>query len=257
MRNVSLIFFIIVAIFLAGCGRPGHGDSKEITVSAAASLQEALEEAGKIYMKDHPDVRLVFNFGGSGSLQQQIAQGAPVDVFISASEEQYQQLLEEKKIDIEHSIQLLTNELVLIVPKNQEPIKGLEELRNGAIKRIAVGTPETVPAGKYAKQALQSTGIWDNIEAKLIYTKDVRQVLTYAETGNVDAGIVYKTDALISDKIKVTTLTEEASHDPIIYPAGVIAASKNHEAAVSFFKFLTERETMEIFKKYGFDAALD
>lgn len=257
MRNVSLIIFTIVAIFLTGCGSTGHGDSKEITVSAAASLREALEEAGNIYMKDHPDVRLVFNFGGSGSLQQQIAQGAPVDVFISASEEQYQQLLDEKKIDPEQSIQLLTNELVLIVPKNKEPIKGLEDLQSGAIKRIAIGTPETVPAGKYAKQALQSQGIWNNIEAKLIFTKDVRQVLAYAETGNVDAGIVYKTDALISDKIKLSTLTEKASHDPIIYPAGVVAASKNHEAAVSFFKFLTEQRSMEIFKKYGFNAALD
>jgi molybdate transport system substrate-binding protein len=257
LRNKSIMLFLVLVIFLASCQKDGDTAEKEITVSAAASLREALEEAGKLYMQKNPDIKIVYNFGGSGSLQQQIIQGAPVDVFISASEDQYQKLLTKKIIQPEDSVQLLTNELVLIVPKNREPLIDLQHLQNAKIKRIALGTPETVPAGKYAKQAIQSAGIWSDIETKLIFTKDVRQVLSYIETGNVDAGIVYKTDALISQKIKFTPLKGKISHDPIIYPAGVVASSKKHKEASSFFRFLTDRNTIDIFKKYGFDAALD
>lgn len=208
-------------------------------------------------MDENPNIKVIFNFGGSGSLQQQIAQGAPVDLFISASQEKYHQLTSKNLIERNHSVQLLGNELVLISPKGTQGPESLDDLLRPDIKRIAIGTPETVPAGQYAKQALVSTGLWSQLEHKIINTKDVRQVLAYVETGNVDAGIVYKTDAMISDKIAVAKIVPQDSHDSISYPAGVVASSKNHKEAITFLNFLKEKKAMDIFKKYGFNAALD
>ena len=257
MKKLYILFFMALTIIISGCEDGGATEKTELTVSAAASLREALEETGQRYMDEHPDVKIVYNFGGSGSLQQQISQGAPVDLFISAAEDKYNQLLSKKLINQKHSVKLLGNELVLIALKENKEVNSLENLIHPDIKRIALGTPESVPAGQYAKQALLSAGLWEQLKLKIINTKDVRQVLSYVETGNVDAGIVYKTDALTSDKIHMTPISGPNVHDPIIYPAGVVAASKNPEEAISFFNFLSEKEAMAIFKKYGFKAALD
>lgn len=242
---------------MTGCEGDSDKEQTELTVSAAASLQEALEEAGQKYMDDNPDVKIIYNFGGSGSLQQQIAQGAPVDLFFSAAEDKYNQLISKDLIDKNNSSQILENELVMIVPKGKQNIETLDDLLKSDVNRIAIGTPESVPAGHYAKQTFISTGLWSKLEKKIINTKDVRQVLSYVETENVDAGIVYKTDALISDKIKMAPIYGHDLHDPIIYPAGVVSSSKNRDEAIRFFEFLKNQVAMEIFKKYGFKAALD
>ncbi|WP_423407031.1 molybdate ABC transporter substrate-binding protein [Heyndrickxia sp. MSNUG] len=257
MKKFIIFFFIAISLIITGCQTDKNNEQKELTISAAASLREALEETGQKYMEDHPDVKIIFNFGGSGSLQQQIAQGAPVDLFISAAEDKYNQLLAKDMIDKNHSTQLLGNELVLIVPKEKQNIESLDDLLKTDIKRIAIGTPETVPAGQYARQTFISTGLWSRLESKIINTKDVRQVLSYVETENVDAGIVYKTDAIISDKIKTIPISGHGLHDPIIYPAGVISSSKNADESTQFFEFLKTQDVMDIFKKYGFKAALD
>lgn len=257
LKNFYLIFFIVFSFIISGCEGGRHEEKNELTISAAASLKEALEDAGNSYMEKNPDVRIVYNFGGSGSLQQQIAQGAPVDLFISAAEDKYNLLLSKKLIDKNHSVQLLGNELVLIFPKSNKSIDTVEALLDPDIERIAIGTPQTVPAGMYARQALASAGIWDQLEGKIINTKDVRQVLSYVETANVDAGIVYKTDAMISDKIKWTPIQKQYKHDSIIYPAGVVTSSKHQEEAIRFLSFLESEKAMAIFKKYGFSAALD
>lgn len=257
MKKFYFILFIAISMIITGCQNGKENKQKEITVSAAASLREALEEAGQKFMDDNPEIKLIYNFGGSGSLQQQIAQGAPVDLFISAAEDKYHQLIAKNMIDKNHSVQLLGNELVLIVPKEKQDIETLDDLLKSDIKRIAIGTPETVPAGQYAKQTFLSAGLWSRLESKIINTKDVRQVLSYVETENVDAGIVYKTDAIISDKIKMVPISGQDLHDPIIYPAGVISSSKNPDEAIQFFEFLRDHEAIKIFKKYGFKAALD
>jgi molybdate transport system substrate-binding protein len=257
MKNLYIRILLVLTLFVSGCEDGEGSRQKELTISAAASLRDALEEAGQKYMDENPDIKIIFNFGGSGSLQQQIAQGAPVDLFISASNEKYHQLTSKNLIDKNHSVQLLGNELVLISPKGTQGAESLDDLLRPDIKRIAIGTPETVPAGQYAKQALVSTGLWSQLEHKIINTKDVRQVLAYVETGNVDAGIVYKTDAMISDKIEVAKITPQNSHDLIIYPAGVVASSKHHKEAITFLNFLKDKKAMDIFKKYGFNAALD
>ncbi|WP_257391854.1 molybdate ABC transporter substrate-binding protein [Mesobacillus jeotgali] len=257
MRKLHIFLFAVLFTFITGCGTNSHSKEKELTVSAASSLQEALKETGDMFMKQNPDIKIVFNFGGSGSLQQQISHGAPVDLFVSAAEDQFNILMSKQLIDQKNHVKLLKNELVLITKNNNQTIRSLKSLTDQEVSRIAIGTPETVPAGMYAKQALTSLHIWNDIEQKIIPTKDVRQVLSYVESGNVEAGIVYKTDAMISDKVKVIPFQNEALHDPIIYPAGVIAGTNHQEEAIKFLNFLKGKEAMKILKKYGFNAALE
>lgn len=223
----------------------------ELTVSAAASLQDALQDVQKQYEKSNPNVKLSFNFGGSGALQQQIEQGAPVDIFFSAAEDKFQTLVDEGLIDKKNKKNLLGNELVLVVPQNST-VQDLQALEGEEVKKIAIGAPESVPAGQYAKSSLTYFNLWADIESKLIYTKDVRQVLTYVETGNVEAGIVYKTDALISNKVKIANTIPAQSHEPIHYPVGVIKNTKHKKEAVSFYEYLQSEEARSIFQKHGF-----
>lgn len=224
----------------------------EITISAAASLKDAMDVIGQIYREKHPEVTLKFNFGASGSLQQQISQGAPVDLFFSAAEDKFDLLVEEGNIAKEDGLDLLGNELVLVVPKGDQSIKGFEDLTKEEVGKISIGTPESVPAGKYAKESLEKMDIWKDVESKVVYAKDVRQVLSYVETGNVAAGIVYKTDALVSDKIEIVASADPATHTPIIYPLGIIKDSKHYEAAKVFYDYLQSDAALKVFEEYGF-----
>lgn len=226
----------------------------ELLVSAAASLTESMDELKTIYEAAHNDVNLTFNYGASGTLQQQIEQGAPADLFLSAGKKQMDALLDKGLIDAKLSANLLTNDLVLIVPENATvQINALEDL--GQAGNIAIGTPESVPAGKYAQQTLTYYKLWDSLQPKLVMTKDVKQVLSYVETGNADAGFVYKTDAAVSAKVKIALTADPASHDPIEYPAGVLTGSQHPDEAKAFYEFLQSAEAMEVFKKYGFNPA--
>lgn len=221
----------------------------EITISAAASLQDAINEIKTAYEKENSNVKINLNFGASGALQQQISQGAPVDLFFSAAEDKFEKLVDEDLI--EKGKNLIGNEIVLVVPKDSaQDIKTFEDLPKA--EKIALGTPETVPAGQYGKEMLENIGVWKDTEEKVVYAKDVRQVLTYVETENVDAGIVYKTDALTSEKVKITATASEDTHTPIIYPAGVIKESSHLEEANAFYEYLQTDKAMEIFMKYGF-----
>jgi molybdate transport system substrate-binding protein len=152
---------------------------------------------------------------------------------------------------------LLLNQLVLVIPKDAKAQVGsFADLINPDIKKIAIGHPESVPAGTYAKQSLQSLKLWDNLEPKFVYAKDVRQVLSYVETGNADAGIVYKTDAAASDKVTVAAIADEKSHMPIVYPIGVAKNSKHPKEAATLYNWLREPEATAVFAKYGFEAAV-
>ncbi|MBT2662556.1 molybdate ABC transporter substrate-binding protein [Bacillus sp. ISL-45] len=257
LRKLHIVLLTALLLFISGCADASKPRKIELTISAAASLREVMEEAGQLYMEQNPGIKVVYNFGGSGSLQQQISQGAPVDLFISAAEDKFDYLLSKKLIDQQHSVRLLRNELVMITQKENKDINSAESLTSVNIERIAMGTTESVPAGMYAKQALLSLHLWEKLEQKVIPAKDVRQVLSYVETGNVDAGFVYKTDALISDKIRIIPLNEKALHDPIVYPVGVVARTQHPNESIDFFNFLNGQEAMNIFKKYGFKAALD
>ncbi|MCM3588090.1 molybdate ABC transporter substrate-binding protein [Mesobacillus maritimus] len=257
LKQISTIFlFLFLLAALISCGKSqNQGDETiSLTISAAASLNEALSEIKTIYESDHKGIELLLNFGGSGSLQQQITQGAPVDLFFSAAEDRYNQLVDEGLIDSTYSTDLLGNQLVLITPKQSNVnIEKLQDLLTSDVRQIAIGIPETVPAGMYAQQTLKQLGLWEKLSEKIIPSKDVRQVLSYVETNNVDAGIVYKSDALSSNKVNNVMIIAAELHDPIIYPVGIVDGTKNQEEAVKFFKFLQSDDAIKIFQKYGFN----
>ena len=230
----------------------GKSNSTTLTVSAASSLREVLDAIGKLFHEAHPNIELRFNFGASGTLKQQIEQGAPVDVFISAAADKYEEL--EKQKLIHKGTSLVNNELVLITSKNAKwNGQDFRDLTSEGISKIAIGTPEVVPAGTYAQQVLQYEAVWDQLQEKLILAKDVQQVLTYVETGNVDAGIVYKTDALLSDKVKAVAKADPASHEPINYPAGVLNNSNHNKEALLFYEFIKSEESEKLWNQFGFN----
>jgi molybdate transport system substrate-binding protein len=228
-------------------------ENVELTISAAASLKDAMTEIQSTYEEEHPEVTLTFNYGASGSLQQQISQGAPVDLFFSAAEDKFDRLVEEGSIAKEDGLDLLGNELVLVVPKDSHSgITTFQDLAKAEVKQISIGIPESVPAGQYAKESLEKLDVWKDVESKVVYAKDVRQVLSYVETGNVSAGIVYKTDALVSDKVSIVASADPATHTPIIYPVGIIKDSEHYEAAKEFYSYLQSEDALKVFEKYGF-----
>jgi len=224
--------------------------SGELIISAAASLTDTMNEMKGLYEKQNKNVKLTFNFGSSGALQQQIEQGAPADVFISAATKQMKALQDKKLIVDESCKNLLKNRLVLVGPKESAKVKGFSTLKEASL--ISIGEPDSVPAGKYAKETLTKMGLWDALKDKVVYAKDVRQVLAYVESGNVEAGMVYLTDAKISDKVQILSIAEENTHTPIVYPAAVVKGTKNPEAAQSFVDFLSSDAAKEVFAKYGF-----
>lgn len=236
----------------AGGETDGAGKNVELTISAAASLKESLDEIQVAFQEEYPEVALTFNYGASGSLQQQISQGAPVDLFFSAAEDKFDRLVEEGVIAEEDGVELLGNELVLIVPKGEQEVRELEDLTKTEVSNISIGTPETVPAGTYAKEALEEMDLWDKLESKVVFAKDVRQVLSYVETGNVDAGLVYQTDALTSEKIDIVASLDTKTHTPIIYPVGIIKGSDQYETAKAFFDYVQSDEALKVFEDYGF-----
>lgn len=226
-----------------------------LTISAAASVQNALVEVQSAYQSEVPNVAINYNFGSSGSLAQQITQGAPTDVFLSASKKWMDDLEEQGQILDGSRLDLLLNSLVLIVPQDKIDITDFSDFEMDKVSKIALGEPESVPAGKYAQEALTSMNMFDALQPKMVFAKDVRQVLSYVETGNVDAGLVYATDAKVSDQVQVVATAPADTHSPIIYPVGVVADSENAEAAQAFVDFLSSDTAVTIFEEYGFAMA--
>ena len=229
-----------------------------LTISAAASLTEAMGEIKTLYIKEKPNVTINYNFGSSGSLQQQIEQGADVDLFFSAATKQMDILQKKGLILDDTKADLLGNSVVLIVKSDStSSITDFKDLANDKIKKIALGEPKTVPVGQYSEEVFTSLGILDKIVAKAVYGKDVKEVLTWVETGNVDAGVVYGTDAKTSKKVKVAVLAgNDLYKTPVVYPVAVIKASKNIDDTKTFLKFLSSDKAKQVFVKYGFDFLL-
>ena len=265
MKNLSKVLLlgaVTISLLVAGCGgasqppAPKAADAPkpvELNISAAVSMKDALAEIQTNYQKKAPHVKLVYNLGASGSLQKQIEQGAPADIFISAAPKQMNEL-EAKNLVIKATRKnLLENKLVLIAPKDSTlSISKLEDLQNDTVKQISIGETKVVPAGQYAEQALKKLGVWEKIQSKIVFAKDVRTVLTYVDTGDVDAGLVYKTDAAVSKKVKILATAPDGSHAPIIYPAAVLTGTKNQKAAEEFLSYLAGPEGKSVFEKHGF-----
>jgi molybdate transport system substrate-binding protein len=234
---------------------PQPAAATELTISAAISLKDALDEIRSSYMALHPGAELALNYGASGTLALQIEQGAPVDVFLSAAPKQMDDLQGKGLLAEGSRRDLLRNEIVLAVPKDSTAVASFQDLLKPSVKHVALGEPTSVPAGQYAQQVLTKLGIAQAVNAKAVFAKDVRQVLTYVETGDTDAGIVYSTDALASQKVRVAAEAPADSHAPVIYCVGVIRGSKNATAAMDFEAFLSSAQARAIFQKYGFRIA--
>ncbi len=223
---------------------------RTLTVSAAASLTDVLRTIGADYEAAHP-LRLRFNFGASGALLQQIAQGAPVDVFISADEETVDRGIVQQLLMADTRRDIAANMLVLIAPIAQPDMSRLGSLAGPAVSRIAIGKPLTVPAGRYARQALEHAGLWESLQQKLVYADSVRQVLDYVARGEAQAGFVYATDAaLMSDRVRVVTTA--TGHAPIRYPAIVVAGSRDDVGARGFVEYLTSAAAQDRLAAAGF-----
>lgn len=273
-HSQALLFVFSIVLLLTGCGTnqqpaanagsmaqtgsSGQASSKsaetiELTVSAAASLTDALKEIRNLYETSHKGVKLNFNFGGSGALEKQIEQGAPSDLFLSASKKNMKSLVDKQFIASDQQKTWLTNELVAVIPADGTTnIESVTDLTQKEVKKVAIGIPESVPAGKYAQEALTSTKLWDVLQEKLVQAKDVRQVLQYVETGNADVGFVYKTDALTSQKTKIAFEVDPKTYSPVEYPIGIVKASKHIQEAEDFYAFLQSQESLNIMAKYGF-----
>lgn len=253
MKKKLIALFLLVSMMSLGTLSIFAAAPVEINVSAAASLKDSLLEIQKLYEVKQPNVKINFNFGSSGKLQTQIEQGAPADLFISAAVKQMDALDKENLIVKKSRKDILTNQLTLIVPKESTlNIKDFKDLTRDDVTKIGCGAPESVPAGQYAQDVFKSMNIIDSVKGKLVFGTDVRAVLTYVETGNVDAGIVYKTDALISDKIKIVAMAPVGSHEPIVYPAALLSGAAQPKAAAKFYAYLTSADGKKIFEKYGF-----
>ncbi|ABR55558.1 molybdenum ABC transporter, periplasmic molybdate-binding protein [Methanococcus vannielii SB] len=249
-----IIFAGVLALMLlfAGCILEPAEETK-ITVSAASSLTEAFTDIKTEFEKDNQNIKVTLNFGASGSLRQQVEAGAPVDVFASASES-HVNILEKANLTLKDSKAIFAkNSLVLIVPKgNPLKISSVTDLKNANVTKIAIGNPETAPVGKYTKESLLKMELWDNLEPKVVYGENVRQVLTYLETGDVDAGFVYMTDAKIAKENTIDVITTVPTVTEIIYPVCIIDSSNNKKEAQIFVNYLKSETGKRILLNYGF-----
>jgi molybdate transport system substrate-binding protein len=229
--------------------------AEDLTIFAAASLKNAAEDIGKAYEAAGKG-KVVYSFASSADLAKQIENGAPASIFISA-DKKWMDYVQEKNLIVPDSRRdLLGNSLTLIAPKDSSLSA---DFKAGNVdlaaligdSKLAMGDPESVPAGRYGKAALEKLGLWAAVEPKVARTKDVRAALALVERGEAAAGVVYRTDALVSDKVKIAGEFPEDSHPPIVYPIAIVA-EHNDDAAKAFYSYLTGDEARAVFEKYGF-----
>jgi molybdate transport system substrate-binding protein len=274
MRKELIVLLIILGVFLAiGCADNGNEATNEtgtpvaagtpasdqapdaITVSAAASLTEAFTDMESKFETENPDIDVNFNFGSSGNLRKQIEGGAPADVFASADQKNMDTLANETFIDNSSRENFAKNSLVLIVPANSTfNITGVKDLTNPEVEKIGIGNPDTVPVGNYTRTAMTEAGLWSQIENKGVLAEDVKQVLTYVERGEVDAGFVYMSDAMTAQPGTIKIVTNVSVSTPVNYPIAIVSASENKEDAQKFVDFVTGEEGQKTLEKYGFTA---
>lgn len=251
-----LLVLCLLFSILTACSQPesSNPEQNEIFVSAAASLSEGLKKISEDFEAKYPDTRVTLNFSGSGKLAQQIQQGAPVDVFLSA-DQHWMDVLEHDKLILSNTREnFARNRLVLITQEgnNTQIDSSLKEINPNSIGQIAIGNPKSVPAGSYAKDALINLGLWDKLMKHFVYAKDVRQVLTYVESGNTEIGFVYGSDLHRASGVKVCTEIDADLYTPIVYPAAVLSASDNPKLAKQFLDYLQTDAAQTILKKVGF-----
>lgn len=267
MKKILAIIMIFVLSFsIMACGdekAPDVGSSNgetqkeevELMISAAASLTDALEEIASA-IKEDENIVITPTLDSSGTLQKQIEEGAPSDVFISAGQKQMDALEGQDLIVKESRIDLLENKLVLLVPEeNKDEINNIQDVVDKKVQ-IAIAETETVPVGQYSKKTLEALGLWDKIEeGNMIFPKNVSEVLAQVEQGNVSAGMVYTSDAVRGNGVKEVEIFSEELAGPIIYPVAIVESSTEKDAAKIFIEYLKTDKVKAIFEKYGFKMA--
>lgn len=256
MKNIILAMFLISSFLFVSCNQSNNtqsnSENKEIYVLAAASLTDVLTELANNY-KEETSTEVIFSFASSGALQAQIEASAPADIFFSAAQKQMNALEEKGLIDSETRKDLLENKVVLISPKNSNlNIKSFIDITNANVKKLGLGEPKSVPVGQYSEEILSNLSILDIAKEKAVYGSDVRNVLDWVETAEVDCGIVYATDAKIAKNINIIAEAPEGTHKKVIYPISIIKYSKNKEEAKKFIDYISTDKSKEIFQNYGF-----
>ena len=250
MKKLIMAVGLFSSLIVTGCSK---SKKTELTILAAASLTDVCTQLKNEYEKQNPDVKLLFSFGGSGALQAQIEAGAPCDVFISASTKQMNALVQRNLMEEGSVSNLLQNKVVLILPKDSNlELSSFEELAKPEIKMIAIGEPGSVPVGQYSKAICENLGIWNDVSKKANFASDVRTVLSWVEESACDCGVVYATDAAVSQKIRIVAAAPKDSCSPVIYPVGIVKTSRQKAAAKKFEDFLFSKRVSEIYSKAGF-----
>ena len=246
----KFIATILALMFLTGFVDVARTD--EILVAAAASLTDVLKELSAAYQSKGKNI-VNFNFGPSSTLARQIEEGAPADVFFSADLAQMDNLNKKGRLEPGMRKNLLSNQLVIIVPADSKlAIGSPKDLLKPEVKRIALAEPSSVPVGVYSSKYLSDEGLWEKVKPKVVPVLDVRATLASVESGNVEAGFVYKTDAAISKKVKIVFEVPIDMGPKITYPVAIIKESKKKEAARNFMNFVISPASKRIFEKYGF-----
>lgn len=265
IRRAVMVTAVAMLAVLTACGQTESKGEKEtgeknegkkpvteLTVLAAASMTDAMQEIGEAYQETHENIEITYQFDSSGTLKTQIEEGAPADIFISAATKQMDELVQGELVAKDSVFPWLENKVVLIVPKDSEDgPDSFEDAAKEEVPMIAIGN-EDVPVGQYTQTIYQNLGLWENIQAKANLASNVRQVLDWVATGNAPCGVVYATDAQIEENVKVVCEAPKGSCDPVIYPAGLVSASKEKEEAAEFLEYLKTEEVSKILEAYGF-----
>jgi molybdate transport system substrate-binding protein len=245
LRSVFAVFDLLLFV-------PTVAFADDILVAAAASLTDVLKEIGSAYQSKSPN-KVNFTFGASSTLARQIEEGAPVDLFLSADVAQTDHLDKNNRLEPGSRKNLLSNQLVLIVPADSKlAISSPKDLLKPEVKKIALAEPASVPVGIYSSKYLEGEGLWDKLKGKIVPVLDVRATLAAVESGNIDIGFVYKTDAMISRKVKIAYEVPIEKGPKITYAIAIVKGSKKKEAARDFVNFVLSPAGRDSFRKFGF-----
>ncbi|MGM9525605.1 MAG: molybdate ABC transporter substrate-binding protein [Peptococcaceae bacterium] len=257
--KILLVLGLVCGLLLAGCGGSGQQQQQaeeqpgaELHVFAAASLTDCLDEIIALYEAESNNT-VVAVYESSGTLEKQIEEGADCDIFISANQKYMDKLEEVDAVNTETRKDLLGNALTLIASADKaDVVVDVDSLLSDDVTVIAIGEPSDVPAGQYAQEMFENLGLWDEIQPKLVYAKNVRAVLEYVDGGDADAGFVYHTDAMLLEKGSIIGDAPEGSYTAVNYPSAIMTAAPQPEAAADFYAFLASDAAKEVFEKYGF-----
>jgi len=250
---MRILYILFAAMLVSGPHQAHAQQGQELTVAAALSLKGAFEEAGARYQGGRPGERILFNFAASGVLQRQIEGGAPADVFASASPREMDDLERKQMLAAGSRRTFARNAIVLIVPAGGKSFAAsFPGLREGNVRRIAIGNPATVPAGTYAEEVLRHFNVLGSLRGRFVFAENVRQVIDYVSRGEVDAGIVFATDAIGVPGIAVAATAPSESHAPAVYHIAVVRGAKHEAAARAFIDLLLSGDGQEVLKRRGF-----